>query len=113
MRTPEQLNNLRNVFCRLYTPLAKFWPDEAVDFLAEKIQTEVNNNYEWTWEIRVLTKTNSEDSWADIKPEPKVPRCTVYIINKKCNELLVKYPSIISILVIAKESPKMVFQFNS
>lgn len=113
MRTPEQLNNLRSVFCRLYTPLAVYWPDEAVDFLAERMQTEINKQSEWTWEIRVLTKTNFQESWASIKPEPKTPCCTVMVIKKKCQQLLDKYPEIVSILIVAKENPKLVFQFNS
>jgi len=113
MRTQDQISNLRNVFCRAYSPFAVFWPDEMIDLLADKIQTEVNKTAEWTWEIRVLTKTNFENSWSDIEPEPKLPCCTVDTIKKKCEELLRKYPSIVSILVIAKENSKVVFQFNS
>jgi hypothetical protein len=113
MRTPEQISNLRRVFCGIYTPFAAFWPDEAVDLLAERIQTEINRTSIWTWEIRVLTKTNFENSWSDIKPEPKLPCCTVNAITNKCKELLERYPSIVSIMVVAKENRTLVFQFNN
>ncbi len=113
MRTKEQIDNLRKVFCTFYTPLAILWPDEAVDFLGNRIQEGINRSAQWTWEIRILTKTNFEDSWENVKPEPKTPCCTSDIIKNKCQELLKKYPSIVSILIVAKENPKLVFQFNS
>lgn len=113
MRTPEQINNLRIVFSNLYTPLALFWPDEAVNFLGDKIQEGIDKTSPWTWEIRIITKTNFEESWEKVKPEPKTPCCTIYSIKKKCQELLDKYPTIVSILIVAKENPKLVFQFNS
>ncbi len=113
MRTDEQLNNLRVVFCTMYTPLAILWPDEAVDLMADRIQANINITALWTWEIRVLAKTDFADSWADVEPEPNLPSCTVTNIKKKCEELLKKYPSIVSIMVVAKENRKLVFQFPS
>jgi|WetSurMetagenome_2_1015567.scaffolds.fasta_scaffold1404836_1 hypothetical protein len=113
MRTNEQLNNLREVFCKIYTPFAILWPDEAVDRMADKIQSDVNATAVWNWEIRVLAETDFVDSWLDVKPEPTIPCCTVSVIKKKCEELLKKYPSIVSIMIVAKENRKLVFQFPS
>ena len=114
MRTQEQISNLRRVFRTIYGPfVVMFWTDEQIDLLAERIQTEANNNSEWTWEIRVHTEDNFEEPWDSMNPEPKQPCCNVYTIKKKCKELLQKYPAIVAILVVAKENSKLIFQFNN
>lgn len=113
MRTPDQITNLRKVFLWVYGPYVMFLGDEEINLLADKIQTVVNNVGVWTWEIRVLTDIDFEGNWSEIKPEPKSPCCTSITIEKKCKELLNRYPAIISILVKAKENPKLFFQFGS
>jgi tRNA(Ile2) C34 agmatinyltransferase TiaS len=112
MRTQEQINNLRRVFCGIYTPFAALWPDYTVELMADKIQTEINKTSKWTWEIRVLTTPNYEKAWSDIEPEPKLPCCTLGAIKISCEKLLQKYPAIVAILVVAKENSKLIFQFS-
>jgi tRNA(Ile2) C34 agmatinyltransferase TiaS len=113
MRTPDQIANLRKVFCMVYGPCIFLYSDETVNLLADRLQDEVDKNGKWTWEIRVITATNFETNWSDIKPEPKTPCCNVFTIKRSCGELLKKYPAIVSILVTAKEDRKMLFEFGS
>lgn len=114
MRTAEQIENLRNVFRKIHGPLVMFWSDEDIDFLGDALQNNINRTSMWIWEIRVATKWDPEDgNWKDIKPEPKTPRCTIDTINRKCYELIKKYPTIVAIFVSATENKDLHFVFQN
>ncbi len=113
MRTPEQIVNLRKVLCMTYGPFFLFCQDEIINIFADRLQTAMDRNGEWTWEIKIITADDFGTDWSVIKPEPRTPHCSVYTIKKSCKGLLRKHPQIISILAIAIEDPKLVLQFNS
>jgi hypothetical protein len=96
MRTPQQINNLRNVFALRYGVPAVFASDEDINSLADRLERQINNKKE-IWEIRVRTKENQNDEWEDIEKEPTQPFEYYDIIAKKAQELLEKFPAIIEI----------------
>lgn len=112
MRTSDQLNNLRRAFSLAYGPVFLFCPDEDVNFLADRIQDGLDKNSLYTWEIRTVTEDNFETDWATIKPEPKNPYCSIYIIKRSCESLLKRHREIISILATAKEDSKVLLRFG-
>lgn len=112
MRTQEQINNLKKVFIGMYGPIVFFWSDADIDFMADRIQEAAIKHSEWTWEIKIRTKDDLAKDWNQIQKEPKSPKCTFYLIAKKIRELILKYPKIISILLVAKEDQDLVFEFK-
>lgn len=114
MRTQEQVRNLRRVFTGMYGPIALFWTDEDINFMADKIQAAAIAHAEWTWEIKVRdsTITNLERDWNIIEKEPKTPHCTFRSIALSLEKIFKKYPAISAIQISAKEDHDLVFEFN-
>lgn len=113
MRTVEQISNLRKVFIGMYGAIAFFFTDEDINTMADKIQEKAIKSTEWTWEIRIRTDDNLEKDWSEIKKEPRTPKCSYDLIYKKCEELISKYPNILSIFLVAKEDPDLTLEVSS
>lgn len=113
MRTAEQISNLRKVFIGMYGSIAFFFTDEDIENMANKIQEDINRKAEWTWEVRIKTEDDIEKDWNQIKKEPRSPKCNYKTITKKCEELITKYPNIVSIFLVAKEDPDLTLEISS
>ena len=116
MRTPEQIQNLRHVITSIYGPyVAFFLTDTAIDIWTNRLQAEINKlPAKFHWEVKVRFENSINASWDDIEKEAMIPISSLILISDKCIELLKKYPDIISIQIINKEtSEKIVFERDS
>jgi hypothetical protein len=102
MRTLEQIQNLRFVMAMTIGPIAFMFSDASINNWADKLQAIVlaKDPGIRTWAIRIRTKYTINTDWTSIKTEPKNPHCSCDAIVKSCNNLLIKYPSIIAIQVV-------------
>lgn len=104
MRSPEQIANLRKALFVIFGPYASIMPDEDVDTFANRLESGINNR-KFVWVIKCKTNSNADIDWHKIKAEPTKPYCTISEMCKKCEELMQKYPKIVSLYAIDINEP--------
>ena len=105
MRTDDQITNLRRVLISMYGPYINLLDNEAINAWADRLQDSVDSK-KYYWLIKVKTKDNENLDWTNIPVETPRPHCSIKIISTKCQNLLLKYPKLISIQIINKDFPE-------
>ena len=96
MRTDEQISNLRRAFYFVYGPIAFIASREQINFLADKLQRDINAK-KYYWIIKTKTEDTLTVDWSMIEEEGTRPYCSNKKLEESCKKLLEKYPLIICI----------------
>jgi hypothetical protein len=102
MRTQIQIDNLRNVLCRLIGFYAFYLKDEEIDAWGDKFQKLLDESL--TWGIKIKIEESKDKMWYEVPFEPKQILCDFSTISKKAYSLMEKYPKILAIAVVNMDS---------